>query len=326
MSGKQMEGDNQRRRALARQARQRGDRASRSGATLGSAKQVEHRSEKHRDGPPAAGSRKPVPGRGGPPPAAPAPERPWPLPDPDPAGTAPGAVAVVQYRQLVHDVARHSGVDFDQARAAAEATVLALAQALEPAGREQLLDAVPPELGDDPRLATTNRRTDLAGFLDEVARLSGRTPEQARYQAQATLGALAAQDPDLVDSLELPTALTDLLGPSPAGGDGVGPAGGTAALTDDELRTALAELPYWSGDRRALSRTIELPPDSLDRVLDRLARLKADTGRGPSIGRPARNLAVLTVRTKGVGAVTGLDVELAHRVDAAVDEAGAGLA
>ncbi|MFD0822505.1 hypothetical protein ACFQ0D_30260, partial [Micromonospora zhanjiangensis] len=47
MSGKQMEGDNQRRRALARQARQRGDRASRSGATLGSAKQVEHRSEKH---------------------------------------------------------------------------------------------------------------------------------------------------------------------------------------------------------------------------------------------------------------------------------------
>jgi uncharacterized protein (DUF2267 family)/pterin-4a-carbinolamine dehydratase len=327
MSGKQMEGDNQRRRALARQARERGQRASGSGATLGSGKQIEHRSEKHRDGPPLAGPHKPVPGRpGGTQTTLPAAGPTWPLPDPERSTAAPGGGAVIQYRQLVDDVRQRTGVDFDQARDAAEATVLTLARALDPAGRERLLDAVPTELRDDPEMAVGNRRHDLAGFLDEVARLTNRTPEQARYQAQATLGALAAQDPDLVGSLGLPPELGDLLGPLPVGGDRVAPNRHTAPLTDDELRAALAELPYWAGDRRAISRTIELPPDSLDRVLAQLAQLKPEFGRGPSIGRPAGNLAVLTVRTKRVAAVTALDVELAHRVDAAIYEAGAGIA
>jgi hypothetical protein len=62
--GKQMEGDNRRRRALARRARGAGRRASQTDASLGSSKQYEHLPEKRRDGPPEAGGHKPVPGRG----------------------------------------------------------------------------------------------------------------------------------------------------------------------------------------------------------------------------------------------------------------------
>lgn len=64
VSGKQMEGDNQRRRALGRQSRQRGRQPSETKVTLGASKQVEHRDDKRRNGPPAAGGRKPVPGSG----------------------------------------------------------------------------------------------------------------------------------------------------------------------------------------------------------------------------------------------------------------------
>ncbi|MEO3747715.1 DUF2267 domain-containing protein [Plantactinospora sp. B5E13] len=323
--GKQMEGDNQRRRALARQARQRGRRPSEVGATLGADKQLESLDRGRRSGPPPSGARKPSTERGGPttPPPAPA-ERPMPLPD-EPATAGPG-VAVITYRDLVSDVGRRAGVDFDQARTAAEATVTALALALDVADRQRLLDAVPGQLCDEESLESGNRRRDLAGFLDEVARLSRRTPEQARYQAQATLSALAEQDRALVESLDLPEDLRDLLGPPNAGGGLVDPSGATAGLTEDELRDALATLPYWSGDRSRLTRTIELPAENLDRVLGRLARLRPDTGRGPSIGRQSPDSAVITVRTRALDAVTALDVDLAHQIDDAIDEVAAGMA
>jgi uncharacterized protein (DUF2267 family)/pterin-4a-carbinolamine dehydratase len=335
MSGKQMEGDNQRRRALARQARQRGEQPSGAGVTLGASKQYEHLEQSRRDGPAEAGPRKPAADRAGLESAAPPATAPpaWPLPDPDPSvsGTAPGAVvpgvAVIQYRDLVTDVGRRAGVDFDQARSGAEATVLALARALDEADRERLLAALPTELQNQLPMTGVSRRRDLAGFLAEVARISRRTPEQARYQAQATLSALVDRDRELVESLDLPTDLRDLLDPPPAGGGVVSPTGQkTPPLTDDELRAALADLPYWSGDRRWLTRTIELPPANLDRVLGLLAALRPQTGRGPRIGRESPSTAVIAVRTSRVDAVTALDVDLAHQVDDAIDEAGAGMA
>ncbi|MFK3979814.1 DUF2267 domain-containing protein [Micromonospora sp. NPDC050397] len=327
MSGKQMEGDNQRRRALARQARQRGQRPSGAGATLGSSKQLESLDQARRDGPPEAGPRKPAADRAGLEPASvPSPAPPaWPLPDPDQGGADTGTgVAVIRYRDLVSDVGRRAGVDFDQARAAAEATVLALAEALGDADRERLLAALPNELHNGAS-GTAARRLDLGGFLAEVARISRRTPEQARYQAQATLSALADRDRELVDSLDLPIDLRDLLGPPPAGGGVVSAQGETAPLTEEELRAALADLPYWSGDRRSLTRTIELPPENLDRVLGLLATLRPRNGRGPRIGRPSPDTALIEVRTARVDAVTALDIDLARQVDDAIEQAGAGL-
>ncbi|MEU9743215.1 DUF2267 domain-containing protein [Micromonospora chersina] len=319
---KQMEGDNQRRRALARDARERGLRPSQTGASLSASKQITSLDQRERSGPPPAGRHKPDTTRGGPaPPPAAVAERPRPLPDERPA-----RVTTMAYRDLVDDVSRRAGVDFSTAKVAAEATVLALAWALGEAERERLLEAVPVKLHDVVPVDGIERRQDLPGFLAEVGRRSRLTPEQARYQAQATLAALADADGDLVESLRVPDGLRDLLAPPEAGGGLVGATSATAPLDEQELRDALARLPYWSSDRQSLVRTIELPAGNLDRVLDRLDQLRGETGRGPQIGRPDQDSAVLTVRTQQVDGVTAVDVDLARRVDDAIDEAGAGMA
>ncbi|MET7806909.1 DUF2267 domain-containing protein [Micromonospora chersina] len=319
---KQMEGDNQRRRALARDARERGLRPSQTGASLSASKQITSLDQRERSGPPPAGRHKPDTTRGGPaPPPAAVAERPRPLPDERPAG-----VTTMGYRDLVDDVSRRAGVDFSTAKVGAEATVLALAWALDEAERERLLEAVPVKLHDVVPVDGIERRQDLPGFLAEVGRRSRLTPEQARYQAQATFAALADADGDLVESLRVPDGLRDLLAPPEAGGGLVGATSATAPLDEQELRDALARLPYWSSDRQSLVRTIELPAGNLDRVLDRLDQLRAETGRGPQIGRPDQDSAVLTVRTQQVDGVTAVDVDLARRVDDAIDEAGAGMA
>ncbi|WDZ82493.1 DUF2267 domain-containing protein [Micromonospora cathayae] len=321
---KQMEGDNQRRRTLARQARERGRQPSRDGTTLGASKQPTHLDRGKRAGPPPAGAHKPDSTRGGPvPPPAGRPANP--RPGPRPGGTTPGATGT-GYRELVGEVGRRAGVDFRTAKVGTEATVLVLARALDPADRDRLLRAVPMSLHDVTPVDGIERHRDLPGFLAEVARISGRTPEQARYQAEATLAALAEADGDLVASLRVPEGLLDLLTPPEAGGGVVGPEGRAAPLTADELRAALADLPYWSVRDRALSRSVALPPGNLDRVLDRLDRLRADTGRGPQITRQTGASAVLTVRSRRADAVTAQDVDLAHRVDDAIEEAGAGVA
>ncbi|SCG43632.1 DUF2267 domain-containing protein [Micromonospora humi] len=319
---KQMEGDNQRRRALARQAREQGRRPSQIGASLSASKQVTSLDQHDRSGPPPAGRHKPDSTRGGPaPPAVGVAERPRPLPDP-----RPDAAVGMRYRDLVDAVSRRAGVDFAEAKIAAEATVLALAWALDETERDRLLDAVPVKLHDVVPVDGIERRQDLPGFLAEVGRRSRLTPERARYQAEATLAALADADADLVGSLRVPHGLRDLLAPADYGGGLVGASSATAPLSEPELREALDALPYWSSDRRSLVRTIELPGGNLDRVLDRLDRLKDAGGRGPQIGRPDPDNAVLTVRTQQVDGVTAADVDLAHRVDAAIDEAGAGMA
>ncbi|MFI6329983.1 DUF2267 domain-containing protein [Micromonospora chersina] len=319
---KQMEGDNQRRRALARDARERGLRPSQTGASLSASKQITSLDQRERSGPPPAGRHKPDTTRGGPaPPPAAVAERPRPLPDERPA-----AVTTMGYRDLVDDVSRRAGVDFSTAKVAAEATVLALARALDEAERERLLEAVPVKLHDVVPVDGIERRQDLPGFLAEVGRRSRLTPEQARYQAQATLAALADADGDLVESLRVPDGLRDLLAPPVAGGGLVGATSAAAPLDEQELRDALAQLPYWSSDRQSLVRTIELPAGNLDRVLDRLDQLRGETGRGPQIGRPDQDSAVLTVRSQQVDGVTAVDVDLARRVDDAIDEAGAGMA
>jgi pterin-4a-carbinolamine dehydratase/uncharacterized protein (DUF2267 family) len=325
MSGKQMEGDNPRRRALARQAREQGRAASQDGVTLGSSKQVEHASQEQRQGPPPAGAHKPGPDSG-PRPSRP-PSRPsWPAPDPDVIGTAPpGDPLVLKYREVVGEVGRRVGITFEQAKSAAEATVTVLARSLNADDRQRFLGNVPAELHSSYAVNVPYPPRGLAGFIEEVGRISHQTPEMARYQAQAVISVLREQDGGLVESLYLPPDLRDLVVPPPAGGGLVEPSGGTAVLSDDELADALGQLPYWSGNRSALTRTITLPEDNLDRVLGLLDGLRRDQGRGPRITRDDRENATLVVRTTNADAVTALDIDLAHRVDDAIDQAGAGM-
>lgn len=323
MSGKQKEGDNKRRRALARDAREQGLRASQAGVTLGASKQFEHLEHGEREGPAPAGGHKWGPETGGPPmpspPAAPS----WPNWEPTRLGEPRFAPAGVGYRDLVGEVTRRARLDFEAARAATAATVTALARSLGEADRRRLLEATPAELHLD-GTGQPLPGSGLGGFLDAVAQMSRLPREQARYHAQAALSALADRAGDLVASLELAPELRELFGPPPSGGGVVGPQGNIAPLTEDELRDALARLPYWSLEHNRLTRTLVLPGGNLERVLQRLERLKLDTGRGPHIGWQD-GAAVLVVRTNSADAVTRFDIGLAHDIDAAIEEAGAGI-
>ncbi|MGC9669339.1 DUF2267 domain-containing protein [Planosporangium sp. 12N6] len=325
MGGKQMEGDNQRRRALARRAREEGRAPSEAGVTLGSSKQVEHTEHAHRAGPPPAGTHKPTPHRPvpGPPPRS---GPPWPKWHPQAAGVT-NSPGWIRYRDLINEVSRRADLDFDHARLAAEATTTVLARALEESDRRQFLDGVPTELHDDYAINVPYAPLDLNGFLIQVGTIVHRERDQARYQVQAVLSTMADQDHDLIAALDLPDYVHPLLAPPPIGGGLVaGPTEQPPPLTDEELREALSTLPLWSGDRRALIREIVLPAENLDRVLHRLIQLREDVGRVPHIGRRGPNTATLVVRTTSVDAVTRLDVELAYAVDDAIVEAGAGMA
>ncbi|GII25477.1 DUF2267 domain-containing protein [Planosporangium mesophilum] len=325
MGGKQMEGDNQRRRALARRAREEGRAPSEAGVTLGASKQPEHTEGAHRQGPPPAGPHKPVPHS--PTPATPPRQSsPWPKWDPKDLGVVADNPGWIQYRELVSQVGRRADLDFDHARLAAEATTTVLARALDDKDRQRFLDGVPDELHDDFAINVPYAPLDLNGFLIQVGTMVHRERDQARYQAQAVLSTMNEQDHELIESLDLPDYVHDLLTPPPIGGGLVtGPTEQPPPLTDGELLEALAQLPRWSGDRRALFRDIVLPPENLDRVLLRLLQLRQEVGRAPHIGRLRPDTARIVVRTTSVDAVTRLDVELAHDVDDAVLEAGAGM-
>ncbi|GDY28448.1 DUF2267 domain-containing protein [Gandjariella thermophila] len=232
---------------------------------------------------------------------------------------------MVEYQRLLATVSRMTGLGTGEARAAAEATITTLAHSLDDDTRKVLLDAVPTELRDDFPIEGVHRPGEQTDFVRRVALLERRPPEQARYRAQAVLTALVEQEPELLDRLHVPDDLRDLVRDAGAGGGITGPTGHTARLTDDEVRRELSRLPDWSGDSGGLSRTLALPPENLDRVLNRLDALRRARGRGPEVRRDG-DTAVLTVRTRAVGGVTGLDVDLAHQVDDAIQEAGAGMA
>ena len=326
---KEMEGDNRKRRALARAARQRGHSASETHVSLGSSKQrrhAEHAERAEQDGPPPEGAHKPGP-QAPRPEEAPEPGPDWPHRPPPTGDTAADQGALrLRYRELVTSAAEQAGVDFDTARDAGRATVSVLARALGQADRRRLLEAVPAELTEGLDLTTPIPRTDTIGFIREVGGLLHDPPEQCRLRAQAILAAIAEQDPEFLGSLSLPAGLVELTRPPRPGGGLVGPHGHTAGLDEEEVRAALRRLPDWTGDPQALTRALVLPPDQLERVLLRLGRLKQQVGRGPRISRTDERTARLVVRTTNADAVTALDVELAERIDEEITRANAGLA
>jgi pterin-4a-carbinolamine dehydratase len=326
---KEMEGDNIKRRALARAAREQGHRAGEAGVSLGSSKQrrhAEHAERSEQDQPPPAGAHKPGP-QARRPLEPPEPDPAWPRRPPPAGNTSPDTGASrLRYRELVASAADQAGLDFDTAREAGRATVSVLARMLDEDDRQRLLDTLPAEFSQGHDTGTPIPRHDSIGFVHEVGALLGCAPEQARMRAQAVLSAIDAQDSDVLHTVHLPDGLADLTLPPRPGGGLVGPDGHTAGLDDEELRAALRRLPDWSGDSQALTRTLVLPPDQLERVLLGVSRLKKELGRGPRVSRPDEQTARFMVSTTNAGVVTALDVELASRVDEAIARADAGLA
>lgn len=230
----------------------------------------------------------------------------------------------VRYKELLTSVSKMTGLDSGSARAAAEATVTALARALPEEDKRRLLAELPPQLYNDFPLATEKRDWDQAEFVRVVSLLGRRTPEQARLRAQAVLTAIAEQDRELLDGLPLPEAVREMITPPGAGG-AEGASGPPPPLTDEEVAAALERLPDWSGDRHALRRTVALPPENLDRVLQRIRTVLGAPGRHrPKILRHG-DTAEFVLRTASAGAVTSLDVATAGEVDEIISAAGAGM-
>ncbi|TQS43478.1 DUF2267 domain-containing protein [Cryptosporangium phraense] len=209
---KEMEGDNRKRRALAREAREEGRSPSESGATLGSSKQREHIRTGRRDGPPPAGPHKPGPQapveRGRPEDGEPATAR-------DSGGgesaTPDEGALRLRYREVVGGAAERAGVEFDDAKRAARAAIAVLAGVLGPADRRRLLAALPAELTDGPRFLAPTPPAAEADFVRALALLAGCEPEQALRRAQAVFAAINHEDPDLLRALDVPDGLDDLV-------------------------------------------------------------------------------------------------------------------
>lgn len=231
----------------------------------------------------------------------------------------------VRYREFLGAVSRMTGLDTDEARAVAGAALSTLGHQLTRADRRHLLDALPAELRDGLPVPPEAAHPDPVSFVQAVGHLSRRPVEEAWLVTHAVFAALAGEEPDLVRGLDLPEGLRDLFSHPYPGGGLTGPHGHQAALTAEELEAELAMLPYWSGDTGALVRTVELPEENLDRVLERIQVMHRRIGRGPAVHR-VDGAADLVVTTAAIGAVTALDVALAHDVDRAIDEAGAGIA
>lgn len=94
-----------------------------------------------------------------------------------------------------------------------------------------------------------------------------------------------------------------------------------ALLDAEAVRGSLAALTGWTGGADEITRTVELPsfPQAVE-VVDRVAEVAESMNHHPDIDI---RYATLTFRcaTHTAGGVTELDVTLAGRIDAIVDEA-----
>jgi 4a-hydroxytetrahydrobiopterin dehydratase len=87
-------------------------------------------------------------------------------------------------------------------------------------------------------------------------------------------------------------------------------------LSPDEIAAALQGLPEWSGDGDGIRRTVELPSfrDAVAAIVS-IADVAEQMDHHPDVDLRWRTLH-LAVVTHSAGGVTGLDLELAHRIDA----------
>jgi pterin-4a-carbinolamine dehydratase len=233
---------------------------------------------------------------------------------------------VLAHREFLAAIAVRAGFDRpDEAKRPAESVLVGVARRLDHGGRERLGSTLPSQLaglvaGSSP----LHRNAGRTPFLETAASELGTSPERARFLAQAVLSALADQDAPTAEAVrsQLPEDFADLFA---APGDGPPPdRAATAALpeptdlTDEEVAAAIASLPGWTGDARALERTVVLPPGLGQEILDGIARVeRAMNHRAVIEERP--DGTALRLWTHARGLVTDLDVELARRINEVVD-------
>ena len=233
---------------------------------------------------------------------------------------------MLAHREFLEAVAERAGLDRpDAAKRPAMSVLVGAARRLDDTGRAVLGSTLPSQLAA-PVLESAPLRgeKDKTPFLRTVASELDVSPERARFFAQATLSVLADQDPATTETVrsQLPEEFLDLF---EAPGGGPPPArAATAALpeptdlTAEEIASALAALPGWTGDVHALERTVSLPPGIGQELLDRISRVEQSMNHH-AVAEERADGTAFRVWTHARGVVTDLDVELARRISEVID-------
>ncbi|GAA4776855.1 hypothetical protein GCM10023200_06940 [Actinomycetospora chlora] len=233
----------------------------------------------------------------------------------------------MRYQEFLAGVATRGGFDNDDARRAADAVLATLADHLSDDDRRALAAAVPNLLEQESGVDHPSRggaSTDAA-LVDAVVRRTGWTPERARYALTAVTGQLAAEDSDLGDRIArvLPAELRGTGPTLPPDAASEGAQGRPQPVESDELERVLGrELTEWSGDLSGIQRTVSLPSEHLDLLLDRMRGVERDTGQRLRIVERTPTSLTVRARNEKQEVVTAIDLDLAARFDDAVAAVG----
>lgn len=234
----------------------------------------------------------------------------------------------MRHQEFLAGVATRGGfAETDDARRAADAVLATLAEHLPGDDRDALARALPnlleQESGVD-RQGGGGTPTE-AGLVDEVARRTGWPPERARYALTAVTGQLAAEDADLGGRIArvLPADLQGAGPTVPPDAASEGAQGRPQPVEAAELERVLGqELTGWSGDLSGIQRTVSLPSEHLDLLLERLRGVERDTGQRLRIVERTPTSLTVRARNERQEVVTAIDLDLAARFDDAVATVG----
>jgi uncharacterized protein (DUF2267 family)/pterin-4a-carbinolamine dehydratase len=235
----------------------------------------------------------------------------------------------MRHQEFLSGVATRAGEQTDDARLGTTATLAALSDHLPTDDRDALARALPTLLEQESGLDETRPRdtaTD-ASVVDGIVRRTGWTPERAQYTLAAVVDQLTAEEPELGRrvALVLPDDIEPDGGPAlPPDAASEGAQGRPQPLGEDGVDRALSRLVDWSGDLTGIERTIALPAERIDLVLDRVHRAERELAHRVRIVERTPSSLTLRARTESLQVVTELDIALAERVDDAVAAVGSG--
>ncbi|MDD7941931.1 DUF2267 domain-containing protein [Actinomycetospora lutea] len=234
----------------------------------------------------------------------------------------------MRHQEFLAGVATRGGfVETDDARRAADAVLATVAAHLPADDRDALADALPNLLQQE---SGVDRQTDSGapteeGLVEEVARRTGWTPERARYALTAVTGQLQAEDDDIGARITrvLPPSLLGAGPTLPPDAASEAAQGRPQPVDEDELAQTLQQRrTAWSGDRAGIERTVSLPSEHIDLLLERLRAVEHETGRRLRIVDRTPTSLTVRARTERQEFVTADDLDLAARFDDLVAAVG----
>lgn len=237
---------------------------------------------------------------------------------------------MIPYQRFVDDVQSKAALSSaEQARDVSVGVVQVLVEHLDGLDREQLAAALPPAIRAPVSWNSgTSPVAEAEPFVHEVAEQVSCPPEQARYVLEAVLSEVADSDRAVGDELahRLPDEVSALIG-APGHGpppqrDAAPAEGRPRPLDSDEVQRALSGLTNWTGDERAIHREVQLPPENWEPVRQRIQQDQQELSHHAGTEDRGNGLVVFTLRTRSLDSVTELDLQLARRIDAAIDEVG----